>query len=192
MVKIKFRRELEKKWGTHLFKIAELKVKTFSERIIEDLQKDNQLVSSYQKLIAQAKIFFKGEERSLMQMAPFVQSIDRKTRKEAHIAITDFFVANEERLDDIFDQLVKLRHNMALKLGYDNFVQLSYDSLLRTDYNSEMVSNFRKQVYEEIVPLTLKLIKRQEKRLGVEKLKYYDESLRFLSGNPTLKAMQNG
>ena len=46
-----------------------------------------------------------------------------------------------------------------------------------------MVANYRKQVLEDLVPVAQKLLNRQAKRLGVESLKYYDEGLRFLSGN---------
>ena len=77
----KFKNELEEKWGTHLFNIAELALKTFSKEIIEELQKENKLSSNYQKLIASAKIMFEGEERNLSQMAPFTQSLDRSMRK---------------------------------------------------------------------------------------------------------------
>ncbi|HEY8364014.1 MAG TPA: M3 family oligoendopeptidase, partial [Haloplasmataceae bacterium] len=109
--------------------------------------------------------------------------IDRNMRKKAQLAITKFMEENESKLDDIYDELVKTRDAMARKLGYKNYVQLGYDRLTRTDYNPQMVANYRKQVYEDLVPLAQKLLKRQAKRLGLDKLKYYDESLKFLSGN---------
>lgn len=179
----KFKNELEEKWGTHLFNIAELALKTFSKEIIEELQKENKLSSNYQKLIASAKIMFEGEERNLSQMAPFTQSLDRSMRKKAQLAITDFFLENEAKFDEIYDELVHVRNNMAKKLGYDNYVKLGYDRLSRTDYDVNMVANYRKQVLEDLVPVAQKLLNRQAKRLGVESLKYYDEGLRFLSGN---------
>lgn len=187
LVNSKYRKELEEKWGEFIFKIAELRIKTFSETIIEDLQKENRLASAYQKLIASAKILFEGEERNLSQMGPFTQSKDRDIRKKAQLAITNFFVENEAKFDEIYDELVKVRHNMAKKLGYENYVQLGYDRLTRTDYDSKMVANYRKQVYEDLVPLAQKLLERQRKRLGLDELKYYDEGLRFLTGNATPK-----
>lgn len=73
----KFRAELEQKWGTQLFQLAELSVKTFHPDIIEDLQQENKLATEYNKLIASAKIPFEGEERTLAQLTPFEQSPDR-------------------------------------------------------------------------------------------------------------------
>lgn len=45
------------------------------------------------------------------------------------------------KFDEIYDQLVKVRHEMAVKLGYKNFVELGYIQMNRIDYNAEMVKN---------------------------------------------------
>jgi len=183
LINSKFRPELEGKWGNQLFNMAELSIKTFSPEIIEDLQMENKLSSEYTKLIASAKIMFEGEERTLSQLTPFRLSTDRNIRKESNEAKYAFFAANEAKLDEIYDGLVKVRTKIAKKLGYENFVQLGYDRLLRSDYNAEMVSNYRKQVKESIVPIATKLRERQCKRLGLDELYHYDEGISFKSGN---------
>lgn len=187
LINSKYKEELKDKWGEQLFTIAELQLKTFSPEIIEDLKQENKLSSQYSKLIASAKINFEGEERNLSQMGPFAQSKDRDMRKRAVEATTGFFKENEEKFDEIYDELVKVRSTIAKKLGYKNFVELAYARLTRSDYNADMVANYRKQVLENIVPLATKLKERQAKRLGLDSLKYYDESLQFLTGNPTPK-----
>lgn len=187
LVNTEFRPELEDKWGKQLFHIAELRLKTFSPEIIEDLQRENKLISQYTKLRASAKILFEGEERNLSQMEPFVESKDRAMRKRAQEAFTDFFAEHEEEFDAIYDQLVRVRHDIAKKLGYDNFVQLGYDRLSRSDYNAAMVAGYREQIRKTLVPLATKIRKRQAERLKLDTLKYYDEPLEFLTGNATPK-----
>ncbi|MFZ5353592.1 MAG: M3 family oligoendopeptidase [Bacillota bacterium] len=182
-----FRNVLEKKWGKQLFKLAELTVKTFSPDIIEDLQTENRLCSEYVKLIASAKIFFEGEERTLYGMAPFMMSKDRGMRKRAFEARTAFMESIGEKLDDIYDRLVKVRAKMAHKLGYRDFVDLGYARMNRTDYDSKLVLNFRRQVEETIVPIAIRLRERQRQRLGLNKLLYYDELFNFNTGNPVPK-----
>lgn len=179
-----FRRELEQKWGKQLFRIAELTLKTFKPEIIEDLQAENKLSTEYTKLIASAKIYFAGEERNLSGLGPFLQSTDPVLRKRAHEAKYAFFAEHEETLDTIYDQLVKVRTRIARKLGYPNYVGLGYARMLRSDYDAQMVADFRKQVQEDIVPLTSRLRERQRQRLGLENLYYYDEKTSFNSGNP--------
>ncbi|SES69346.1 M3 family oligoendopeptidase [Anaerobranca gottschalkii] len=187
LVDSKFRTELEKKWGSQLFAIAETTLKTFKPEIIEDLQQENKLTTEYTKLLASAKIFFEGEERNLAQLGPFLQSKDREIRKKANEAKYNFFRENEAKFDEIYDKLVKVRTQIAKKLGYENFIPLAYARLNRTDYNPEMVANFRKQVEKYIVPVASKLKERQKERIGVEELKYYDDAFSFKTGNPTPK-----
>ncbi|MFL0245975.1 M3 family oligoendopeptidase [Candidatus Clostridium stratigraminis] len=183
LINSKYRKELENKWGKQLFTIAELTLKTFSPEIIEDLQIENKLSSEYTKLIASAKIMFEGEERNLSQLTPFMQSTDRDMRKKANEAKYSFMKENEEKFDNIYDKLVKVRHKIAKKLGFKNFIELGYARMLRADYNAEMVSNFRKQVKDYIVPAATKLRERQKLRLNLDSLKYYDEKFSFNSGN---------
>ncbi|MDF2591617.1 MAG: oligoendopeptidase [Clostridia bacterium] len=187
LVNSKFRVELEQKWDKQLFSLAEFALKTFEPDIIEDLQMENRLSSEYTKLIASAQINFEGEERTLSQLVPFQLSTDRDMRKRANEAKYQFFVENEEKLDQIYDDLVKIRTKIARKLGYENFVQLGYTRMNRIDYNAEMVANFRKQVQEHIVPVATKLKEQQRKRIGVDKLTYYDDKFSYKTGNAAPK-----
>ncbi|WP_130805281.1 M3 family oligoendopeptidase [Senegalia massiliensis] len=191
LINSKFKNELKDQWGDQIFKIAELKIKTFSEDIIEDLKKENKLVSRYTKLRGSSKINFEGEERNLSEMGPFLQSKDRNIRKKAQVAYNNFFFENEQEFDDIYDEMVKVRQKIAKKLEYNNFIELAYDRHKRSDYNKDMVKQYRDQIKEEIVPIANSLRKRQAERLGIENLKYYDEPLEFLSGNATPKGDKN-
>lgn len=187
LIQSRFRPQLEEKWGKHLFNLAELAIRTFSPEVVEDLQQENKLCSEYVQLIASAKIPFEGEERTLAQLVPFTQSPDRDIRKRSVEARFGFFQENEEKLDNIYDQLVKVRTRIARKLGFSSFVELAYARLSRTDYNADMVANFRKQVLKHIVPIATQLRERQRERIGVDTLYFYDESFQFRSGNPTPK-----
>ncbi len=183
IVNSKFRLELEKEFGKQFFSIAEYNIKSFSKEVIKDLQLENKLSSEYSKLIASAKIMFEGEERNLSGLTPFILSEDRDMRRRASEAKYKFFTDNEAEIDRLYDEMVKVRTNIAHKLGFKNFVELGYVRMLRTDYNSEMVSKFRDQVKDYIVPIADKLYKRQVERLELDQLKYYDEKFEFLTGN---------
>lgn len=181
-----FRERLEAKHGRQLFASAELSLKTFDPSIVEDLKAENKKTSEYIALIASASIRFDGKELTLSQLAPYLQSTDRSVRKRAADARYGFFEANEENIDAIYDELVRLRDGIARKLGYDSFTGLAYARMGRTDYGPEQVAAFRKQVLEHIVPIASELHERRRRRLGLDALRYYD-GLSFLSGNPTPK-----
>lgn len=183
LVNSKFKDELIQKYGKFLFDLAENTLKTFSPEIIPDAQEENRLSSKYSKLIASAKIDFDGKKLNLSQMVPYTQSKDRNVRIEAAKKVAQFFAENQDEFDNIYDSLVKVRTRMAQKMGYKNFVEFGYKQLSRLEYDAKMVEGYRKQVLENIVPLHTELRERQGKRLGVDKLKFYDEAIKFNSGN---------
>ena len=180
----KFRPALEAQMGKQFFTIADLKTKTFKPEIIPLLQEENKLATQYQKLKATAEIEFRGKKYNLATIHPLEIEKDRTTRKEANTAKWKFYSDNQSEMETIFDDLVKVRHKIALALGYKNFVELGYVRMMRSDYNAAMVKKFREQIEKFIVPVSQALYERQAKRLSLDKLKNYDEDFRFNSGNP--------
>lgn len=183
IVSSSFKIELAEEFGQFWLDKIELNLKTFSPAIIADLKIENKLESDYQKLVGSAQIDWRGEKLNISQMAPLMQDLNRKVRKQAHEALSQFFAVNEAKFDQIYDDLVKIRTKIAHKLGYDNFVQLGYERMGRLDYDAKMVADYRQQILTEIVPLDRDLVARQQKRLGLNDFYYYDASLKFKSGN---------
>ncbi|MCH2044125.1 MAG: M3 family oligoendopeptidase [Saprospiraceae bacterium] len=183
----KYRADLEVHFGKHLFVIAELTLKTFKPNILDDLKQENKSNTAYRQTKAKAKIEFRGKTYNLPQLKPFELDKDRATRKEATEAKWGYFESIAPEVETIYDNLVKTRHGMAQKLGYENYIGLGYARMQRFDYDANMVANFRKQIQDNIVPIATKLYKRQQKRLGLDSLKYYDEDFQFASGNATPK-----
>lgn len=178
-----FRAQLEERFGKQLFDLADYQIKAFSPEIIELLMKENKLSSDYSKLVASAQIDYKGETYTLAQLGSFAESTDRAVRKEIMELRTAFFEQHEAEFDRLYDELVKVRHEIATTLGYKNFVELGYIRMNRVDYDADMVKKFRDQVRDFIVPISQKLYARQADRIGVDKLKIYDEALEFTTGN---------
>ena len=183
LIESKYRSGLEKEYGKLIFNMAEVALEAFDESIIDDLIKENKLTTKYDSLLASAKIRFKGKTYNLSGLSKFAEDLNRSTRAAASRAQTKWFEKHLEELDDIFDQLVHVRNDMAIKLGYKNFVELGYKRLGRLDYTDKDVAAYRDQVYKYVVPITKKLFKRQAKRLHFRSMKYYDYNLEFLSGN---------
>ena len=183
----KFKEELKKKIHPQLFTLAEMEIRTFSDEVIPLMQEENKLISEYDKLIASAKIEYDKKTLNLSQMLPYMESRDRSTRKEAYEKWSSFFEENEGKFDLIYDKLVRVRNQTALKLGFDSYIPLAYLKMGRSDYNSQDVEKFRDHVLNHIVPISNELRKRQAKRIGVDDFKYYDIPLNFTRGNPAPK-----
>lgn len=182
-----FKKDVEAKFGKYMIDKLELAEKTFSIEALEDMVEENKLSSSYTKLIASAEIEFEGKTYNLSSMTPFVQSLDRDVRRRASELVNKWLADRQDELDDIYDKLVKVRVKIAEKLGFKSFTELAYARMGRTDWTSEDAKVYRRQIETDVVPLTQKLVKEQQARLGLDEMKYYDFGLSFLSGNPTPK-----
>lgn len=176
--------DLKNKFGPMIFRKAQNKKDTISAEIIPDLARENALQNEYSQILSEAVVNFRGSEYALSMMDPFLESLDRDERKEAQLAVSEFYESNAARFDDIYDKLVALRNSMAQKLGYKSFVELGYKRMERYDYTPEMVERFRGAVLKYIVPVTVEIRRLQKERLDVDELKYYDLACLFATGNP--------
>ena len=179
--------ELKASFPSTLFLFAEGRVKTFSPELIPLFQKENQLSSDYSKLVASAQIPFEGEVYTLSQLTPFAQSVNESTRRQATEKITGFYADNEAKFDAIYDEMIKVRTEIATKLGFKNYVEFGDVLMNRWDYDRSMIETYRSEVLQKIVPVTQKLYERQAQRNGLEKLNFHDLSLVFPNGNATPK-----
>ena len=179
--------DFKKELPETFFKMMENDLKVFSPEIIPLLQQENKLSSEYSRLLASAEIEFQGETYNLTGLSKFFESPDRAVRQEVNQLSWNFFQENLEQLDRIYDELVKLRHKMAVQLGFKDYVEMGYARMNRLDYTREDVEVYRKEVLKHVVPLVEYIYERQSKRLGIDSMKNYDLGLSFLSGNPTPK-----
>lgn len=178
-----YRQELSDLLPETYFAMAENQLKTFADEAIELFQQENTLSDEYDQLIASAEIEFQGEHLNLSQFGPLQQSTDRELRKAATDAYFGYFAEHEAEFDRIYDGMVKVRHQIARKLGFRDYVEYGYHSMNRLDYNREDVQIYRQEILKHVVPVVSELRKRQAKRIGIEDLKYYDLDLQFLDGN---------
>ena len=180
-----FRKDFERDYGELLFLNAEIERKTFSPEIVEDMQKENELTSEYDDLIASAQIPFEGGVYTLSQMEPFQDDPDDERRLAAWKAKGQWFKDHQADLDRIYDELVKLRDGMGRKLGYDGYTQLGYYRMERNCYTKEDVEKFRAAVQKYLVPVADSIMREQAKRIGRPyPLSFADNSLFYRSGNP--------
>ena len=178
-----FRKDFEAAWGTLIFDKGEMALKTFRPDIIPDMQEENRLATEYDKLIASAEIAFDGKTLTLAQLTPYHEHSDRVVREASMRARADWFMGHAERLDSLFDELVKVRTKMARALGYENYIELGYYLMERLCYDREKVEKFREGVRSHIVGIVKRLKAEQAERIGVDTIKIYDDPFEYPDGN---------
>ncbi len=176
-----YRSELEARLNPQTYKMYEVQRKAFSPLIVEDAKKENALVTEYSKFMSEMEFEYNGRKLPLSSLRGYLTNTDRQVRRAACEAIGKGLGKNAEELDRIFDELVKVRTQMARKMGYADFVELGYHRMGRTGYDRKMVEKFRDNVKKTLVPVISELKEKIRVRLGWEKVMFYDDDV-YLEG----------
>jgi oligoendopeptidase F len=132
-----------------------------------------------------------GKEITLQQAADLLQSTDRKTRENAYYKIAERRLQDKDKLDELFNKLLGLRHQVALNADFNNFRDYMFAALGRFDYKPEDCFAFHDAVEKEVVPMLDQLAKERKEALKVAQLRPWDLSVNYLGDKP-LKPFQNG
>lgn len=180
-----YRKELAAEFGEIIFLNAEIDMKSFDVSIIPLLQEENDLTMEYEKLLAGAQIPFRERTYTISQISPLKNDADDVTRLEAWKAEGGWYRDNQEKLDDLYDRLVAIRHEMSQKLGLKDYIELGYYRMTRNCYDRNDIEKFREAVQKYIVPVADSIRRKQAERLGMQyPLSFADNALMFRSGNP--------
>ena len=183
MVESPFAADLDADLGKEYLVSTRRDLAQYDDALVPFMQEESRLETEYQKLMATAEIEFDGKKLNLYGIQKYFENPDREVRKAAFKKYSEFYEKNEEKMEEIFDKLVKVRTKMGQALGYKTFTPLGYLQQGRSDYGQEEVASFREQVLRELVPLCSKLYEAQAKRIGVDRLMAYDEKFIFPDGN---------
>ena len=178
------RAQTEGKVNPILFKKYECAEKSFASCVEEECRQENEIATEYSKFMSELSVQWQGKPQPLSVVRGYMQDNDRAVRKAAACAIGEALRSGRERLDDIFDRLVKVRTKIAHKLGYKNFVELGYYRMERIDYDRAMVEQFRKNVAEDLVPAIARLKADVARELKLDRLYFYDEDIYNVYGEP--------
>ena len=183
LVDCPFRDSFTGEFGPQLLKQAEASLKTMDARIIQDRIREGELTQEYQKESALASVEFRGEQCNFYGLLKHMESTDRDERREAYHAWAGLYRQISGKLDAQYDELTRIRDRMAKTLGFASYTEMAYLDRGHFDYNQDDTAAFRRQIREIVTPAVNDIRERQRVRLGLDKLRYYDEALLFPEGN---------
>ncbi|MES2794762.1 MAG: M3 family metallopeptidase, partial [Bacteroidota bacterium] len=150
-----------------------------------------QLSSEYQATIGAMSVEIDGKTLTLQQAGVFLEGVDRAKREEVFTKIQERRLKEHDKLDLIFDKLVKLRHQIALNAGFENFRDYTFAALKRFDYTAKECFEFHEAVAETVVPLLNKAAKNRKLALGYDTLMPWDKAV-DIKGRPALHPFNGG
>ncbi len=143
-----------------------------------------ELEQQYQKLIGAMTVTYRDQERTLAQMAPFLEETDREVRKEAWELSAARRLQDREALDDLFDRMLVLRGEVAREAGFENYVEYAFRNRERFDYGIEDAVKFQNSVERVVVPLMREIQEHHRQMMGVPSLRPWDLSVDPLGRAP--------
>ena len=178
-----FRKGIEERFGALILQRMEMNQNLVSTEVVDDMELESGLCQEYNRLVASCVREFHGETCNFAKLSKFMQDADRKVRKEAFHVWASMYESIAGRLDDIYGKMIEVRSRIAEQLGFESYIPYIYARFGRTDYGPEDISRFRGFIREKIVPVCEKLYREQARKLGLDSLEYYDESLKNPEGN---------
>ncbi|MFD2164488.1 M3 family oligoendopeptidase [Paradesertivirga mongoliensis] len=146
---------------------------------------------TYHSITGAMSVTLDGKEYTLEQASVFLKDPQRSVRQKAWEAITARRLQDKDKLDDLFNELLKLRHKVALNAGFENFRDYMFQALGRFDYSPHDCYKFHAAIEREIVPILHKQADKRRIALGLPQLKPWDMDV-DISGKPALKPFNSG
>ena len=162
----------------------EAQIELFRQENIELQAQASVLSQQYQKVTGAMSVQFQGQERTMPQMAKFIEETDRELRQRAWEATSERRLRDRERLDQIFDDLVSLRHRIARNADRADYREYTFKAYGRFDYTPEDCLDFHRAVEWTVMPLVRDLAARRREALGLDSLRPWDYAVDVLGRAP--------
>ena len=132
------------------------------------------LDQKYSKLCAVMTVEFDGEERTMPEMGRYLEVTDREVREGAWKGIAERRLANRDEIDDIYDEMIEKRNQLAANAGFDNFRDFQHRRMHRYDYEPADCERFHEAVEKHCVPVLRRLNAERRTELGLDPLRPWD------------------
>lgn len=115
-----------------------------------------------------------GEEMTLQKASDRLQSTDRAIREEAWTKINARRYEDHDKLDELLNNLVKLRNQVALNADFKNYRDYMFSAMGRFDYTPQDCYDFHDSVKDAVVPLLNGMASDRKDALQVNPLRPWD------------------
>jgi oligoendopeptidase F len=184
------RRQLPKERYEVFDRDTKVKVELFRHENVPLETEETKLGQQYQESAGSLTVKFRGEEKTLPQAAKFLEEPDRATRQEAWTLVANRRLQEADRFENIFDQMVALRENIAANAGFSSYLEYAFRERKRFDYTPADCLEFHRAVETEIMPVVRELQGTRREQLHLPSLRPWDMEVDPFN-RPPLKPFAN-
>lgn len=166
-------------------------IELFREKNIPLQTELRQKEQEFGGISAAQSINYNGEEMTLQKAATFFKNQDRTLRETIYHKIQDRRGKDEEALNNLYTNLIQLRHQIALNTGFKNYRDYKHEDLGRFDYTVQDCFNFHDAIAKNIVPLVRDNEQERKNALKLDSYRPWDREV-DVDGKEPLKPFSNG
>ncbi len=191
--------ELNKKFSESLFideldqdeyfvfiRAVKKSLELYREENVELFTKLQVTQQKYQGITGSMSVTINDQEYTLEQAANFLKDTDRNVREQAWKTIQQRRLLDKDELNILFDELIAMRHKVALNAGFENYRDYMFQALGRFDYTPKDCYKFAEAIEKEVVPVLEEQADKRRTALGLPSLKPWDMEV-STTGKPALK-----
>lgn len=184
-----FKEQLKKQGYPIYLRGIKNSIDLFREKNIPLNTQLQELEQKFGEISGAQSIEHNGETITLQKAGVFLKDLNREVRKTVYDKVQTRRAQDETALNDLFNQLVKLRQQVALNTGFKNYRDFKHQQLARFDYSVQDCLNFHESVKQHAVPLVDEHDKRRKAKLNLQDYRPWDTSVDE-EGLPPLKPFQ--
>jgi oligoendopeptidase F len=128
----------------------------------------------YGAIIGSMSVEIDGKELTMQQAANFLKNPDRNKRETAFKKINEKRQAHATELDELFNKLISLRHQVAINAGFENFRDYMFAAMGRFDYTPKDCFDFHSAIQKEVMPLVKAFAEKRKIDMGLDSLRPWD------------------
>lgn len=130
------------------------------------------IAAQYRQIVGGLTVEIDGKELTLHQASSFLDGSDRSQRESAWKKINEARFRVKEKFDDIFDRMLKLRHQMAINAGFENYRDYAHIQKERFDYTPEQCFDFHESIKSCVLPVLKKITNNHREKINLPENDY--------------------
>lgn len=128
----------------------------------------------YDRISGAQSIKWAGEAKTLEQAYALMEAPDRATREQVWRLIADRHLQDRAALNDLWQQLLRLRMEIAANAGFASFRDYQWRKFKRFDYTPEDCETFHAAIEEIVVPAASRVYQQRAQAMRVDQVRPWD------------------
>lgn len=159
-----------------LLRQVKKRVEIFREANVPLFAELQQKEQEFSSISGAMSIDWEGQEITLQQASNFLEQDDRNKREQVYKKIMARRAMDANRLDDLMNELLRSRNEIAANADFKDFRDFMFASLGRFDYDANDCIQFHQAVEKFLVPINERIDAHHRKELNLDVLKPWDVS----------------